>query len=350
MRKLSDMICSVLRPFRVLLLTVTLGATVIGAQDDDPDQQRVARRQVALPALEPHRKQREKDLMTRIADVDRLCRLNDRQKQALQLAGRGDIKHYMNRLEELRAEMQVGQKDPQRAGDLRGQQQAFEQAVAVQPFSEDSLFVKSLGRNLSRTQMERYEAFAEITRLGGRIKTIPKGTDPEIEVGGTKFGDEHCPRLEAFPEAICLRLARTEVTDAGLVHLKSLRKLETLDLSRTELTDSGLANIKGLDRLQALSLNGTQVTSSGLAQIKSLKGLRQLSLSGTPVDDHGLANLRDMTELRLLDLASTRVTDAGLPHLKNLKNVRYVGLRGTKVTEAGVKELKQALPRSNINR
>src|SRR5690349_16503477 len=103
---------------------------VFGAQDDEPDQERVVRSQVALPSLEPHRKQREKELITRIADVDRLCRLNDRQKQALQLAGRGDIKHYMNRLEELRVEMRAGQEDPKRAGDLRGQQQAFQQAAA----------------------------------------------------------------------------------------------------------------------------------------------------------------------------------------------------------------------------
>jgi len=41
-----------------------------------------------------------------------------------------------------------------------------------------------------------------------------------------------------------LELARTAVTDAGLVHLKGLTNLEQLWLNRTKTTDAGIANLK----------------------------------------------------------------------------------------------------------
>ena len=44
------------------------------------------------------------------------------------------------------------------------------------------------------------------------------------------------------------------MTDAGLVHLKGLTKLQTLDLGSTKVTDAGLVHLKGLTQLQSLEL------------------------------------------------------------------------------------------------
>jgi hypothetical protein len=40
-----------------------------------------------------------------------------------------------------------------------------------------------------------------------------------------------------------LSLSGTQVTDAGLVHLKGMTGLRTLDLSDTQITDAGLAHL-----------------------------------------------------------------------------------------------------------
>ena len=45
----------------------------------------------------------------------------------------------------------------------------------------------------------------------------------------------------------------TDITDAGLVHLKGLSKLETLNLMSTEITDAGLVHLKGLSNLVGLN-------------------------------------------------------------------------------------------------
>ena len=45
-----------------------------------------------------------------------------------------------------------------------------------------------------------------------------------------------------------------QTTDAGLVHLKGLAKLNGLDLSHTPITDTGLVHLKGLTKLNNLPL------------------------------------------------------------------------------------------------
>ena len=43
---------------------------------------------------------------------------------------------------------------------------------------------------------------------------------------------------------ISLDIAKTKVTDAGLVHLKSMRKLEWLHIEDTSITDAGINDLK----------------------------------------------------------------------------------------------------------
>ena len=39
-------------------------------------------------------------------------------------------------------------------------------------------------------------------------------------------------------------LSHTQITDAGLVHLKGLTQLEWLDLERTQVTDAGVKELQ----------------------------------------------------------------------------------------------------------
>ena len=81
-------------------------------------------------------------------------------------------------------------------------------------------------------------------------------------------------------------------TDAGLVHLKGLTKLEGLRLGFTQVTDAGLAHLKGLTNLTDLNLYRTQITDAGLVHLKGLTNLKTLYLTSTKVTDAGIAELQ----------------------------------------------------------
>jgi hypothetical protein len=82
--------------------------------------------------------------------------------------------------------------------------------------------------------------------------------------------------LEHLPDLRVLDLSDTAVTDAGLVHVKGLAKLEELELDGTEVTDAGLVHLKGLSNLRKLRLQGTQVTEQGAKKI----------LQALPIEDY----------------------------------------------------------------
>ena len=96
-------------------------------------------------------------------------------------------------------------------------------------------------------------------------------------------------------------------------------------------------------------LSKTEVTGAGLVHLKGLTGLETLSLFLTKVTDAGLVHLKGLNKLETLFLSGTKVTDAGLEHLKVLTKLDWLQFNNTKITDAGVKKLKQALPNCDIS-
>jgi hypothetical protein len=82
------------------------------------------------------------------------------------------------------------------------------------------------------------------------------------------------------------------ISDAGLVHLYKLDRLQELCLDNTGVTDAGLVHLKKLDRLERLSLNNTAITDAGLKHLKELRRLRSVHLLGTKVTAQGIADLK----------------------------------------------------------
>jgi hypothetical protein len=154
----------------------------------------------------------------------------------------------------------------------------------------------------------------------------------------------HLSRVET------LLLRSAPMTDAGLAQLKGLTQLRELDLGGTRVTDAGLAHLKRLTQLRELDLGGIRVTDAGLAHLKGLTQLRELNLAVTQVDDAGLLHLKGLTQLQELNLAMTEVGDAGLAHLKGLTHLQVLTLILTPISSAGVQELQQALPKVQIIR
>ena len=84
---------------------------------------------------------------------------------------------------------------------------------------------------------------AELEKLGAKIERSAQGDVLEVD------------------------LRDTQITDAKLVHLSGLNKLEWLGLP-SQITDTGLVHIKGLTHLQGLTLVDSQISDAGITELK----------------------------------------------------------------------------------
>ncbi len=172
-----------------------------------------------------------------------------------------------------------------------------------------------------------------------------------LSLCGVQITDAGLASLQHLPGLKYLGVAsNNRITDAGLVHVESLARLEGLDVHDTAVTDAGLVHLKGLTRLQTLDLRGTKIDGTGMAHLKDLARLESVCLASTQMTDAGLANIKGLTGLRVLRLENTEITDLGLEHLKGLTGLQLMLLGGTQVTNAGVQQLKQSLPKLRIMR
>jgi len=146
-----------------------------------------------------------------------------------------------------------------------------------------------------------------------------------------------------------LSLAKTRITDAGLMHLKGLKDLQELHLDGTAITDAGLDLLADLQGLQILDLKDTKITDSGLARLRPLQRLKGLYLTRTQISDAGLAHLGTLLELQTLILWGTRISDAGLHHLQTLSRLRELILWETQVSIQGADRVRTSLPGCDVS-
>ena len=178
-----------------------------------------------------------------------------------------------------------------------------------------------------------------------KLELQPSTTDEQF---GKKVKSLTKQTLSMFCGLKYLDLHGTQVTDAGLVHLRKLKRLKTLDLSFTKITDAGLVHLKWNMNLNALDLNNTKITDAGLVHLKRIM-YQYHARCGNDLQN-GKWMWMERVNLKSLDLSRTQVTDAGLEHLKGLTKLVSLTLLNTKVTSAGVQDLQKALPNCEIRR
>jgi hypothetical protein len=178
------------------------------------------------------------------------------------------------------------------------------------------------------------KAVAAIEKLGGKVEidgTLPGKPVVAVDLAQAKIKDDDLACLVACTELRKLQLERATITDAALVHIRGLAKLELL-------------NLKVLSGNRPFG-----ITDKGLVHLKDLKQLKRLFLNGANITDQGLENLKGLTELEwLVLLGAEGFTDRGLEHFKGLTKLQVLDLRKTPMTEAGKAELKKALPKTGI--
>jgi len=116
-----------------------------------------------------------------------------------------------------------------------------------------------------------------------------------------------------------------------------------------DVNDGHLAPLADIQNLSELDLANTQITAAGLGHIKGNKNLTKLSFANTSIDDAALKQIKGLTNLMSLNLYNTKVTDAGLASLKDMKFLRKVYAWQSGVTEQGAAELKKTLPNVDVN-
>lgn len=165
----------------------------------------------------------------------------------------------------------------------------------------------------------------------------------------------------------------TNVTGAGLRHLKTLKQLRDLRIAtRRRVDDEGLSHLAGLTDLEWLYVENdcapilehrrpnqnrkpatildSNITDQGLVHLKEMTKMEMLLLGNTDIRGPGLVHLAGMRNLKKLYLHGSPVTDAGVAHLATFKKLEWMGLGGTKVTDEGVKKLQLLLPGCEVDR
>ena len=181
--------------------------------------------------------------------------------------------------------------------------------------------------------------FAQTQRADNNIIDLPEALAFDVRRALSLQPDEPIP-VNRFADIRKLELSSSQITDAGLVHLKSLQQLQTLFLLSQKITDAGLVHLKSLQQLQELILLSPEITDAGLVHLKSLQQLQELFLGSPQIMDAGLVHFKSLQQLQKLSLVCSQITDAGLVHFKSLQQLQKLSLSCPQITDAGLVHLK----------
>jgi len=136
--------------------------------------------------------------------------------------------------------------------------------------------------------------------------------------------------------------------DGPLAHLSGQTSVEALLLFGSSITSKGLQNLGRFDKLTRLTLqNGTEITDADLIHLLPVKKLEQLSLEMTEVTDACLPTLAKLPVLKVLDIRGTKISD--IDRLLKLPALTHLICDGT-FTEAERKKLQDARPSLSFER
>lgn len=132
---------------------------------------------------------------------------------------------------------------------------------------------------------------------------------------------------------VSLQLGNTKVRDEGLAHLAHITTLQELHFETESLTDAGIIQLSSLTRLETLALRDcAAVSSDSLSQlVPGLPNLISLDLcKNFTMDDAQLSRCLDfLGHVTSLDLRSTPVTEDGLKQLTRLSSLQKLCLSPT---------------------
>ena len=169
-----------------------------------------------------------------------------------------------------------------------------------------------LGWIINRAHVQR-DAVAAIERAGGKVmydrEWIWKRNRP-VPTGKSRWPNWLVVRtgIDYLSNVTYVNL-RYRGSDEILARIGRLHRLEYLSLGRIARHRRPADAPDGLDRSPVVVVEDTQISDAGLVHLKNLKKLQTLSIGLTRVSDEGLPHLKMLTGLKGLSLYLTEVSD-----------------------------------------
>ena len=159
------------------------------------------------------------------------------------------------------------------------------------------------------------DPIALVTQLGGTVtREITRDGDRivRVDLHETQVTDAQLAVIATLTDLRELDLRKVpHITDAGIVHLQRLVKLEKLNLFRTQLSDAGIAALGDMHVLDTLLIGGTRITERGVEQLSKLKKLRKLSLFDTQIGDSAVQFLSLFPSLEVVLIGRSKISEDG---------------------------------------
>jgi hypothetical protein len=154
--------------------------------------------------------------------------------------------------------------------------------------------------------------------------------------------DEALQRLANLPNLRVLLLSDTQASDASMVHLAKLKRLERLYMwDVSQVSDIGVKHLRHLTNLKYIHISNSGIADGSLQVFGQFKNVEGLSLQGNHFTDEGLSYLSNATKLKSLwvGLGDKHITNKGILHLCQLQKLETLGLQKTRVTAKGLEQL-----------
>lgn len=153
------------------------------------------------------------------------------------------------------------------------------------------------------------------------LKTMPLRS---LSLGSTRITDAGLVHLTSCVYLETLHLDGCRITDAGLVHLKQLPIHELFLGYCKNFTDDGLVHLTTL-QLHTLNLRDTQITDAGLLLLKSQLNLGMLDLTCCGnITDAGLVHLQRLPLHTLVLNHCKNITSVGLAKLNIINLIHNI--------------------------
>ena len=108
------------------------------------------------------------------------------------------------------------------------------------------------------------------TQLSTYLQANGLGNLETLDLSDSSINNDDLEWISShFPRLVSLDLSNTKITDAGLAHLVSLKKLASLNLWIPRITSAGLPHLGKIQSLTSLGLGDTQITDESLAHLAS---------------------------------------------------------------------------------
>jgi hypothetical protein len=208
------------------------------------------------------RRQLDWQLAMKIVEIERTCKLTDAQKKKLQLAGRGDIKRFFDRYEEIKRKTETSEQDEQAVADL-GQDISALNLLLFQAgiFHDDSLLIKSLPNTLTDEQFAQYDASAGERRAARHRECIERAVatlQRTFDIALVRLGKNSVMREQQRQDLITLMTRETKpspkpgnfdtlVLIIQLGHIPQQKLKRVFDQDQLEVMNQQLAEYQQLE-------------------------------------------------------------------------------------------------------